>query len=256
MTGLTVSYRCFEPYGEDPQRYAWSTRMVPEGCEADVVRLLRELRSRSVVPDGDPEAALDSRQNAETVAGAERYYRTMVRGDGLSWNVRDHHMTDTLDRLMDHHGSAAKAVVWEHNSHIGDARATDMAEAGMVNVGQLVRERHADDVVLVGFAGHRGSVIAASSWGAPMRRFRVPPAPGGTHEALVHQVRGDNPTLFVFPHDRSGPWLASRRGHRAIGVVYDPGSGPVWELGPVRPGPAVRRPAVVRRDRGAPSAAP
>ena len=116
--------------------------------------------------------------------------------------------------------------MWEHNTHIGDARATDMARAGMVNVGQLVRERHADDVVVVGFAGHRGNVIAASSWGAPMRRFQVPPAPAGTHEALVHEVRGDDPTLFVFPDDRRGPWLASRRGHRAIGVVYEPARDP------------------------------
>lgn len=217
------AYRCFEPYGEDPQEHARSTAFVPEGCEDDVVRLLVELRSRAVLPDGDREAALDGRQSAEVVAGAERYYRTMVRADGQSWNVRDHHMTDTLDRLMAHHGPEAKAVVWEHNTHIGDARATDMARAGMVNVGQLVRERHGDDdVVLVGFAGHRGSVIAAPSWGASMRSFPVPAAPARSHEALVHDVVGDQPTLFVFPDDRSGPWLGDHRGHRAIGVVYDP----------------------------------
>jgi erythromycin esterase len=221
------AFRCFEPYGEDPQRYAWSTRLVPEGCEDDVVRLLTELRGRTAVPDGDPEAALDRRQNAEVVAGAERYYRTMVRADGESWNVRDHHMTDTLDRLVDHHGPGARAVVWEHNTHIGDARGTDMAGAGMVNVGQLVRERHGeDDTVLVGFAGHRGRVIASGSWGATMRRLPVPPAPPGSHEAVVHDVVGDTPTLFVFPDDRGGPWLSSRRGHRAIGVVYDPARDP------------------------------
>jgi erythromycin esterase len=214
--------RCFEPYGEDPQRYALATRMVPRGCEDDVVRLLMELRSNALVPDGDPEAPLDARQNAEVVAGAERYYRTMVRADGESWNVRDCHMTDTLDRLLDHHGADAKAVVWEHNTHVGDARATDMARGGMVNVGQLARERHGDDVVVVGFAGHRGSVIAASSWGGPMRSFEVPPSQPRSHEALVHEVVGEEPALFVFPERRDGAWLASRRGHRAIGVVYDP----------------------------------
>ena len=217
------AYHCFEPYGEDPHRYAWSTRLVPQSCENDVVSLLAELRRRAVVPDGDPEAPLDARQNAEVIAGAERYYRTMVRGDGESWNVRDCHMADTLDRLLDHHGPDAKAIVWEHNTHIGDARATDMARAGMVNVGQLVRERHGDEGVLVaGFGGYQGSVIAAPEWGGAMQRMPVPPATAGTHEDLVREAVGDVPTLVVFPDDRSGRWLSNRRGHRAIGVVYDP----------------------------------
>ena len=132
-------------------------------------------------------------------------------------------MADTLDRLMTHHGPGARAIVWEHNTHIGDARATGMAAAGMTNVGQLVRERHHEDgVVLVGFAGHRGSVIAAEAWGGPMQHMTVPPAPTGTHEAVIHEAVGDRPALFVFPDDRSGPWLSHRRGHRAIGVVYNP----------------------------------
>jgi len=97
-----------------------------------------------------------------------------------------------------------------------------MASAGMLNVGQVVRERHSDDgVVLVGFGGHHGSVIAASSWAAPMRRMPVPDAPEGTHEDLLHQVAGE-PSLLVFPDDRRSPWLSARRGHRAIGVVYHP----------------------------------
>src|SRR5206468_1062675 len=110
------------------------------------------------------------------------------------WNVRDCHMADTLDRLIAHHGPTAKAVVWEHNTHIGDARATDMTRQGMVNVGQLTRERHAHDgVVLVGFAGRHGSVIAADAWGATMRAMDVPPAPTGTHEDLLHHaVDGDS----------------------------------------------------------------
>ena len=165
---------------------------------------------------------LDARQNAEAVAGAERYYRTMVWGDAESWNVRDCHMADTLDRLLAHHGPDSKAVVWEHNTHVGDARGTDMAAHGMVNVGQLVRERHDDDgVVLVGFGGYRGSVTAGRSWDAPAQAMTVPPAPSGTHEDLLHRAVGA-PSLLVFGDDRHTPWLATRRGHRAIGVVYRP----------------------------------
>ncbi|HEX2576132.1 MAG TPA: erythromycin esterase family protein [Aquihabitans sp.] len=214
--------RCFEPYGEDPQRYARATRMVPTDCEEEVVDLLVDLQQAARTEPGGPEAELDAQQNAAVLAGAERYYRTMVRGDEQSWNVRDHHMADTLDRLLEHHGLTGRAVVWEHNTHIGDARATDMAAHGMVNVGQLARERHGDDeVFLVGFAGHRGSVIAGSSWGAPHRDVEVPPAPEGTHEDLLHRALGRD-SLLLFGDDRTSTWLTERRGHRAIGVVYDP----------------------------------
>lgn len=159
---------CFEPYGRDPQEYALSARrLVPASCEDEVIDLLATLRQRmGSFGDGDPEAELDARQNAEVIAGAEHYYRTMVRADAGSWNLRDVHMADTLDRLASHHGPGAKAIVWEHNTHVGDARATDMASDGMVNVGQLVRERHGDEgVLVVGFAGHSGTVIAAPPGG-------------------------------------------------------------------------------------------
>jgi erythromycin esterase len=216
------AFRCFQPYGEDPQRYAYATRMVPTSCEDEVVRLLGEFHGRLESSEGDAELDLDALQNAEVVAGAERYYRAMMLADGESWNIRDCHMVDTLDRLMAHFGPDARAVVWEHNTHVGDARATDMHLAGMVNVGQVVRERHeADGVVLVGFAGYEGSVIAAPRWGETMRRMNVPPAVPASHEALIHEaVPGD--ALFVFPEHRDTAWLSSTRGHRAIGVVYDP----------------------------------
>src|SRR5205814_3203627 len=137
-------------------------RAVPAPGEAQVVARLTAMQLRRRLGDDDPEAELDAVQNDGVLAGAERYYRTMVRADGESWNVRDCHMADTLDRLCAWHGRDAKAVVWEHNTHIGDARATDMAAAGMVNVGQVVRERHdRDGVVLVGFGGYQGRVIAA-----------------------------------------------------------------------------------------------
>src|SRR5204862_1219142 len=128
---------------------------------------------------------------------AEHYYRTMVHGGPDSWNVRDCHMTETLDRLMRHHGPAAKAIVWEHNTHIGDARFTDMADDGMVNVGQLVREQHGGEgVVLVGFGSHYGSVIAGRQWEAPMERMAVPPARKGSWDHVLHQA-GPRNTLLL-----------------------------------------------------------
>jgi erythromycin esterase len=219
-----AAFSCFEPYREDPQLYARATRLVPQSCEDEVIGLLCELRRAPLALDDDPEAALDARQNAEVLAGAERYYRTMVRADGESWNVRDRHMADTLDRLVAHHGPDAKVVVWAHNTHVGDARATDMAETGTTNLGQLVRERHdSDGAVLVGFGGYRGGVIAAPFWGAPMRRMPVPVASRHTHEHLLNEAAGRD-SLLVFPDDRDTAWLTARRGHRAIGVVYRPRS--------------------------------
>jgi erythromycin esterase-like protein len=224
------AFRCFEPYREDPQAYALSTRLTPSSCEAEVVALLQRLRSdRSVRPDdGDSAVRFAAEQNAAVVVDAERYYRAMVQGDEESWNVRDIHMADTLDRLLEHHGPEAKAVVWAHNTHVGDARATDMARAGLVNLGQLGRERHGtDDVVLVGFAGFRGSVIAAGSWGAQMERMPLPPARDDSLERQLHDDIGE-PALHVFPcgdgaDSAPGPaWLREEWPHRAVGVVYEP----------------------------------
>ncbi|WP_306189711.1 MULTISPECIES: erythromycin esterase family protein [unclassified Streptomyces] len=227
------AYRCFEPYAEDPQSYALATRYVPEGCEPQVVSLLTELRqraARAVTADGSL-AEFAARQNAEVLAGAELYYRAMLGSGPESWNIRDHHMADTLDRLMEHYGPDAKAVVWEHNTHIGDARATDMADTGLVNVGQLVRERHMGrGVVLVGFGSHSGTVIAADAWGGVPRIMEVPPAHAGSLEDLLHRALPDGRVLFVFPHVQfqrppdggRGEWFHEEHGHRAIGVVYRP----------------------------------
>lgn len=216
------AWRCFVPYREDPHQYAWSTRLVPASCEAEVVELLLEVRRRTAEVARTDEVAFDVAQNAETAAEAEHYYRVMVRGDRESWNIRDRHMAATIDRLAHHLGPASKGLVWEHNTHVGDARATDMAAAGLVNVGQLVRERHAaDGVALVGLAAHRGSVVAASGWGEPERVLRVPEALPGTHEDLLHRALGHDAVLD-FGADRAGSWLSARRGHRAIGVVYEP----------------------------------
>jgi erythromycin esterase-like protein len=215
------AWQCFQPYGEDPHRYARSTRLVPSGCEPDVVSLLVEVRRRSRAQAGD-DTLFDILQNAEVVAGAEQYYRTMVRGTRESWNVRDHHMADTIDRIARHLGPGSKGLVWEHNTHLGDARATHMARDGLVNVGQLLRERYpVTDVCIVGFAGHRGTVLAAGAWGEAESVLVVPDAREGSHEALLHRTLR-RPAALVFPSDRSGPWLSDWLGHRAIGVVYNP----------------------------------
>ncbi|TFB55626.1 erythromycin esterase family protein [Cryobacterium tagatosivorans] len=223
MDTARQAWRCFMPYREDPHSYAWSTRLVPETCEADVVALLVEVRRRAGVRAGSDEDAFDAAQNAEVAANAERYYRIMVRGDRDSWNIRDHHMADTIDRLAAHLGPQSKGMIWEHNTHVGDARATDMARDGLVNVGQLVRERHSiDGVVLVGFASHQGSVLAAAAWGSPELALPVPAAVPSSHEGILHSVLGTD-ALLVFPDDRAGPWLGAWLPHRAIGVVYQPG---------------------------------
>ncbi|MGK5554198.1 erythromycin esterase family protein [Actinomadura kijaniata] len=212
-----AAYRCFEPHGEDPGSYA----LVPGGCEDEVLELLTRLRRPA---EGAED--LNARQNAEVAAGAERYYRAMIGGGPESWNVRDVHMADTLDRLLDFHGPGARGVVWAHNTHVGDARATDMAAAGMVNLGQLARDRHGRDaVVAVGFAGGSGEVIAAPRWGGTMEAMAVP-APGpGSVEALLTET-GLARALFVFSDGPGAAWPRERRGHRAIGVVYDPGRDP------------------------------
>ena len=208
-----AAYRCFEPYGEDPNAYAWATRFVDATCENQVVRMLIGLRG------GD----FGVWQNAEAVAGAEHYYRAMVAGGSSSWNVRDRHMDATLARLLGHYGPEARAVVWAHNTHVGDANATDQARHGEVTIGSLARERFgADRVVLVGFGGHRGTVIAGHTWGAPMEMMPVPAARPGSIEDILH-AEAPPQALFVFPPLRDRPdVLVDELPHRAIGVVYRP----------------------------------
>jgi erythromycin esterase-like protein len=219
------AYNCFEPYAEDEQEYARATALVPTSCEDETVAVLSALRrgAASYREDGR-EGFFDAEQNALVARNAERYYRAMVRGGPQSWNVRDTHMVETLDRLTAHHGKACKAVVWEHNTHVGDARYTDMARHGMVNVGELVRREHEEEgVVIVGFGSHRGTVIAASEWGAPMQRMRVPPARAKSFEAELLDAGAGNCLLtFEDAEDGGIAGLDEPIGHRAIGVVYDP----------------------------------
>jgi erythromycin esterase len=219
------AFDCFQPYDADVQAYARASQLVPLSCERDVIDLLMETQRRAHETryEGDAEAAFNAEQNAHVAVGAEHYYRTMVEGGPESWNIRDRHMTDTLERLLQHHGPGSKAVVWEHNTHIGDARATPMSDYGMVNVGQLVRERHdRDDVVLVGFGSHRGTVIAGRSWGAPMMRMQVDDALPDSWEGILHTTLGEDSLLIFTESQDASQAFSEVRGHRAIGVVYDP----------------------------------
>lgn len=213
---VKAAIRCFEPFGEDEQQYARAS-LSGHSCQDKVLAALREIHARAHHMDGDSEAGFSTEQNALIAVNAEKYYRAMMSFDNESWNVRDRHMMQTLDQF---HGPEAKGIVWEHNTHIGDARATDMKRAGMVNIGQLAREQYGSDkVYLAGFGSHSGSVIAGTEWGAPMRVMPVPPAREDSVEAWLHQQYGGN-ALLLFKEEREG--FEDAMPHRAIGVVYNP----------------------------------
>ena len=190
-------YACLEHFGQDSQAYGYATSFgVAEPCEDDAVEQLVELQRRAgdyASRDGwlAEDEFFFAEQNARLVKNAEEYYRTMFRGQVPSWNLRDRHMAETLDALAAHlerRAGRAKVVVWAHNSHLGDARATKMGARGELNVGQLARERYGREAVLVGFSTDSGTVTAASDWDAPAERKRVRPALAGSYEALCHEA--------------------------------------------------------------------
>jgi erythromycin esterase-like protein len=216
------AYRCFEPFNGDSTSYAYHTAFTPKSCEDDAIKMLRHLLEKLPTYKDDHEETFNAEQNARVVVNAERYYRTMLKGDAASWNIRDNHMAETLASLMKRYGPEAKGIVWAHNTHVGDARYTDMAGNGMVNIGQLVREQSAeDDTVLVGFGSYMGTVVAGSYWDAPPQIMEVPPAPEDSWEGLMHQAdRQDKLILSDVAEGAEHFWQI--RGHRAIGVVYNP----------------------------------
>ena len=217
------AFQCFEPYREEEgQGYARASRFIPDLCEEEVLELLQTIQSKRPQYDSDLEGALSAEQNAVVAVNAERYYRAMINGGPESWNIRDHHMEETLTRLLNFHRPAAKAIVWEHNTHIGDARATDMATEGMVNIGQLARKDHADKgVVLVGFGSYQGSVVAGSSWGAKMETMVMPDARNGSWEQMLHMASTHDKLILSSDLDNT-IFETTLVDHRAIGVVYNP----------------------------------
>lgn len=225
---VRARYGCFDPYREDEMRYARSLIDFPEGCENEVVENLREILRLRLDGFHDREDMLfDAQQNARIIAQAENFYRAMVHGNEDSWNVRDRHMMDTLEHLLAKYGPEAKGIVWAHNTHIGDYRATDMAQQGQINLGGLARERHGEQAVsLVGFGTYQGTVIASHAWDGPIEKLDVPPGRSGSYEDAFHRAlapRGLKRAMLIFDEaDRTGA-LAEVHGHRAIGVVYQPG---------------------------------
>lgn len=224
MQKAIKAMQCFEPYNADEgQSYARASRIVPELCEKEVIDLLVEIRNNIAQYNSDYENVFSAEQNALVAVNAERYYRAMIKGGAQSWNIRDQHMVKTLNRLMDFHGKNTKVIVWEHNTHIGDARATDMVREDMVNVGQLVRQQHQNEgVVLVGFGSYKGSVIAGREWGGVMRKIPMPPAVNGSWEKILHDSGDKENKLIVLNNLKYEESMKAPLGHRAIGVVYNP----------------------------------
>ena len=221
-----VRYGCLTPWSQDPVLYGQVTMTRRfKTCEDDVIATLRDLlKKRLDYSRTDGERFFNAEQNARLVANAERYYRTMYYAENNSWNQRDQHMFETLQAVLAHRGPGAKAVVWEHNSHIGDARATEMSARGEFNIGQLVRQEYDNAAYSIGFGTDHGTVAAASEWGGPMEVKRVQPSHIDSYERVCHEVRTDN---FLLPLRRplqqvTRKRLLAERLERAIGVIYRP----------------------------------
>jgi erythromycin esterase-like protein len=220
-------YGCLLPWEDEPQHYGRAVEYGEmAGCEDAVVSQLGELlqhRMKLIAEDG--EAFFDAEQNARIVRAAERYYRAMYRGSAASWNLRDRHMFDTLQRLMAHQDDA-RAVIWAHNSHIGNASATAMGWHGEFNIGELVRTSYGDEAVLIGFGTDRGTVAAASDWGAEMHVMKVRPARDDSWEAAFrHTGYARSLTDWRGPKRKDlAEALSQTLLERAIGVIYRPQS--------------------------------
>ncbi len=222
-------YACFDHYADDPQYYGYATSLgQQEPCEDEVVNQLMEMRRHAAdlaMRDGHlaGDEFFSAEQNARLAKNAEEYYRSMFRGRVSSWNLRDQHMAETLDAILNHiqtqRGRPAKVVVWAHNSHLGDARATHMGDEGELNLGQLAREHHPEETFLIGQTTYDGTVTAASGWDAPAERKNVRPGMTQSYEALFHDL--GQPVFLLSPHDGELPFTSSRL-QRAIGVIYKP----------------------------------
>ncbi|HUK03163.1 MAG TPA: protein-L-isoaspartate(D-aspartate) O-methyltransferase [Steroidobacteraceae bacterium] len=219
-------YGCLTPWQADPATYGQAALTGSyRTCEREVVAMLTELmQKRRAYAEHDGERFLDVVQNARLVATAERYYRTMYYGSRASWNLRDTHMFETLQTLLDFHGPASKAIVWAHNSHVGDAAATEMSARGEYNLGELCRQRFGKDVYSIGFGTNRGTVAAASDWDGPMEIKSVRPALSGSYERLCHEAGIER---FLLPLRNAaktslGEGLLRPQLERAIGVIYRP----------------------------------
>lgn len=216
-------YSCFDDFGRDEKAYVRSLLKFSDSCEKAAVQTLQKLLRARMKNEA---AHFDAVQNARIIKNAEDYYRAMIHAEENTWNIRDRHMMETLDTLLRFYGPESKGIVWEHNTHIGDYRATDMLANGQVNIGGLARQQYGEDrVALVGFGTYEGSVTASHSWDGPTERMPVPAAKPGSYEEIFHKsildVESDDFYILMDRKARSTA-LSECRGHRAIGVVYDP----------------------------------
>jgi len=224
-------YGCFDNFGGNPRKYGYLTGMgLAPSCENEVVRALKDLRIRKefyMLRNGGASAEeyFSAEMNALVVRDAEHYYRTMLQANVSSWNLRDTHMMETLISLMRHLNQTegtAKVIVWAHNSHLGDAEATQMHEQGEVNLGQLVRKHYGDLAFNVGFTTYAGTVTASSDWDGPAQRKQIKPALETSYESLFHQTGVSNFWLEFSHDEKMRDLMRFPRLERAIGVVYRP----------------------------------
>ena len=221
-------YSCFEHFAEDSQAYGYAASFdLSRSCEDEAVDQLVEMQRHAMeyLNQTGGEDFFDAEQNARLVKNAEQYYRSMFRGRQSSWNLRDTHMAETADALvayLERHHRAPKIVVWAHNSHLGDARATEMGQRGELNLGQLIRQKYGSDAVLVGFTTYTGTVTAATNWDDPGERKRVRPALPDSYELAFHET--GIPRFFLDLNNGAGraAVLSKPRLERAIGVIYRP----------------------------------
>ncbi|WP_010280736.1 erythromycin esterase family protein [Bacillus timonensis] len=215
------AFACFEPFNREAEKYALSSSFYNEGCHEEVIKLLTDINKNKHLYHDSQESRLNVEVNALITANAENYYTTMITNDNESWNIRDRHMVEIIHKIDSYYNHHAKGIIWEHNTHVGDARATDMKNEGIINVGQLVREQVGpENVFIVGFGTHHGTVIAANEWGANFEKMRTPPAVAGSWENLLYRA-GAYDKLLVFTEDNR-ILFANTISHRAIGVVYQP----------------------------------
>ena len=214
------AFTCFEPYNRMPEHYALSAAHFSDECITEVTGLLRSLRNHSEQYSNEQEEDLNVVMNALVAKNAEIYYREMM-SDEKSWNTRDYHMVEAINELRKYYGEETKIIVWEHNTHIGDASETSMKNEQMINVGQVIREQYGkENTYAIGFGTYEGTVIAADQWGDPFEIIKVPPAKLTKWEGQLHAAGAEDKVLLFNDENRDlfNDWI----GHRAIGVVYNP----------------------------------
>ena len=220
-------YSCLHSFDRDEMNYARELFKAPEGCKSEVISVLRELIEKKMLEQTKNQSELfQIIQNAKIVANAENYYRSLAFGEDLAWNVRDNHMAETLEALFEFYGNESKGIVWAHNSHIGDYRATDMTLRGEINLGGLAREIYGEEnVSLIGFGTNSGEVLASDSWNGAEHIFNLPDGKQGSLEEEFHKISTEfkSPNLLtILNKDLRHTSLNRSIDHRAVGVVYDP----------------------------------